>query len=166
VPLAEFSKHFTGVALELTPAEDFRPSTEKRSVPLASLLGRLPPLGSALMQVLGLALTLQVFALVAPFYLQWVVDEAIVSQDRDLIGVLGVGFLLLALLHTGITALRAWLLMVLGTNLNLQLMSNLFRHLVRLPMEWFEKRHIGDVVSRFDSLNTIQRTLTTSALEA
>ena len=61
---------------------------------------------------------------------------------------------------------NAWLLMVLGTNLNLQLMSNLFRHLVRLPMVWFEKRHIGDVVSRFDSLNTIQRTLTTSALEA
>ena len=166
MPMAEFSKHFTGVALELTPTDDFRPASEKRRVPVASLLGRMPPLGSALTQVLALALTLQAFALVAPFYLQWVVDEAIVSQDRDLIGVLGVGFLLLALLHTGITALRAWLLMVLGTNLNLQLMSNLFRHLVRLPMVWFEKRHIGDVVSRFDSLNTIQRTLTTSALEA
>jgi len=166
MPMAEFSKHFTGVALELTPAEDFRPASERRRVPLAALLGRMPPLGSALTQVLALALTLQMFALVAPFYLQWVVDEAIVSQDRDLVSVLGVGFLLLALLQTGITALRAWLLMVLGTNLNLQLMSNLFRHLVRLPMVWFEKRHIGDVVSRFDSLNTIQRTLTTSALEA
>ena len=166
VSLAEFSKHFTGVALELAPAADFRPANERRSVPLRSLLGTLPPLRSALAQVLALALVLQAFSLIAPFYLQWVVDEAIVSQDRDLVSVLGAGFLLLAVLYTAVTALRAWLLMVLGTNLNLQLMSNLFRHLVRLPMVWFEKRHIGDVVSRFESLNTIQRTLTTSALEA
>jgi ATP-binding cassette, subfamily B, bacterial CvaB/MchF/RaxB len=166
LPLAEFSRHFTGVALELAPAAGFRTTNERRSVPLRSLLGTMPPLRSALAQVLALALVLQAFSLVAPFYLQWVVDEAIVSRDRDLVSVLGVGFLLLAVLYTAVTALRAWLLMVLGTNLNLQLMSNLFRHLVRLPMVWFEKRHIGDVVSRFDSLNTIQRTLTTSALEA
>jgi len=166
VSLAEFSKHFTGVALELAPAANFRPASERRSVPLRSLLGTLPPLRSALTQVLALALVLQAFSLIAPFYLQWVVDEAIVSQDRDLVSVLGAGFLLLAMLYTAVTALRAWLLMVIGTNLNLQLMSNLFRHLVRLPMVWFEKRHIGDVVSRFESLNTIQRTLTTSALEA
>jgi ATP-binding cassette subfamily B protein RaxB len=166
MPLEEFSRHFTGVALELTPRHDFKQANEKRRVPLRSLVGALPQLGSTLAQVLALALTLQAFALAAPFFLQWVVDEAIVSQDRDLISVLGAGFLLLALLTTAVTALRAWVLMVLGTNLNLQLMSNLFRHLVRLPMVWFEKRHIGDVVSRFDSLNTIQRTLTTSALEA
>ena len=166
MPLTEFSKHFTGVALELAPAADFRRADERRSIPLRALLGTMPPLGSAVVQVLALALVLQAFSLAAPFYLQWVVDEAIVSHDRDLVTVLGVGFLLLAVLSTAVTALRAWLLMVLGTNLNLQLMTNLFRHLVRLPMVWFEKRHIGDVVSRFDSLNTIQRTLTTSALEA
>ena len=163
---AEFSKHFTGVALELTPTQSFKPADERRRVPLRALLGSLPQLTGALGQVLALALMLQVFALLAPFYLQWVVDEALVSRDRDLVTVLGVGFLLLAGLHVGLTALRAWVLMVLGTQLNLQLMSNLFRHLVRLPMAWFDKRHIGDVVSRFDSLHTIQRTMTTSALEA
>ena len=46
VSLAEFSKHFTGVALELAPAADFRPANERRSVPLRSLLGTLPPLRS------------------------------------------------------------------------------------------------------------------------
>lgn len=162
----EFSKHFTGVALELTPTQAFSPLVERRKVSLRGLVGSLPRLSTHVAQVLSLALALQVLALAAPFFLQWVVDEAIVSQDRDLISVLGVGFLLLAVTQAGITALRAWVLMVMGTHLNLQLLSNLFRHLVRLPMAWFDKRHIGDVVSRFDSLNTIQRTLTTSALEA
>ena len=164
--MSEFSKHFTGVAMELAPGAEFAPRTEKRRIRLTALIGRLPGLGGAMAQVLALALVLQLFMLIGPFFMQWVVDEALVAQDRDLITVLGVGFLLLALMQAGVTALRAWVLMVLGTSLNLQILANLFRHLVRLPMAWFEKRHMGDVVSRFESVNVIQRTLTTGFLEA
>lgn len=164
--LGEVSKHFTGVAMELAPSAEFVARTERRSVRLATLVGRLPGLGGAMAQVLTLAMVLQLFLLLGPFYMQWVVDEALVAQDRDLVTVLGVGFLLLALVQAGVTALRAWVLMVLGTSLNLQLLSNLFHHLIRLPMAWFEKRHMGDVVSRFESVSVIQRTLTTGFLEA
>ena len=163
---SEFSKHFTGVALELTPTHDFAPRSETRKVKLSSLIGRLPGLSGSVTQVLVLALILQLFAILAPFFMQWIVDQALVAQDRDLISVLGIGFLLLAIVQAGVTALRAWVLMVLGTSLNLQLASNLFRHLIRLPMSWFDKRHMGDIVSRFESLNVIQRTLTSGFLEA
>jgi len=166
MPVAELSKHFTGVALELTPTTQFVAKTEQRKVRLAALIGRIPGLGRAVGQVLALALVLQLFLLTGPFYMQWVVDQALVAQDRDLITVLGIGFLLLALVQVGVTALRAWVLMVLGTSLNLQLVSNLFRHLIRLPMAWFEKRHMGDIVSRFESVNVIHRTLTSGFLEA
>jgi len=164
--LKECSKHFTGVALELAPTTDFAARTERQRVRLATLVGRLPGLGGTLAKILVLALVLQVFLILGPFFMQWVVDQAIVAQDRDLIAVLGGGFLLLAVIQAGVTALRGWVLMVLGTTLNLQLVSNLFRHLIRLPMSWFERRHLGDVVSRFESLNAIQRTLTASFLEA
>ncbi len=164
--LKECSKHFTGVALELAPTTDFAARTERQRVRLATLVGRLPGLGGTLAKILVLALVLQLFLILGPFFMQWVVDQAIVAQDRDLIAVLGGGFLLLAVIQAGVTALRGWVLMVLGTTLNLQLVSNLFRHLIRLPMSWFERRHLGDVVSRFESLNAIQRTLTASFLEA
>jgi ATP-binding cassette subfamily B protein RaxB len=164
--LAEVSKHFTGVALELSPAYDFEPKTERRRVKLSQLLGRLPGAAGAVVQIFLVAAAIEVFALVGPFFMQWVVDNAIVAEDRDLLTVLGVGFLLLALIKAGVTALRSWVVMVLSTTFNLQMMSNLFRHLLRLPMSFFEKRHLGDVVSRFESLNVIQRTLTTSFLEA
>lgn len=164
--LADVSKDFSGVALELTPAASFEPKSEKSPLKLRMLIGRLPGLAAALLQVLALALVLQLLLLIGPFYMQWVVDHALVAKDHDLVTVLGVGFLLLALLQVGVTALRAWVLMVLGTSLNLQLVSNLFRHLVRLPMDWFEKRHMGDVVSRFESVSVIQRTLTSGFLEA
>ena len=166
MPLAELSKHFTGVALELRPTHAFTPRTERRRVPLRALLPTLGGHRLLIVQVIGLALALQVFALVAPFFMQWVVDHAIVARDHDLVAVLGVGFLLLALVQTGTTALRGWLLTVFGTTLTLEMMSNLFRHLVRLPMAWFDKRHVGDIMSKFESLGVIQRTLSTSLLEA
>src|SRR5205085_7741748 len=78
----------------------------------------------------------------------------------------GLGFLMLALVQVLVTALRAWVVTYLGTTLNLQWLSNVFSHLLRLPVSFFEKRHLGDVVSRFGAVNIIQRTLTSSFVEA
>ena len=154
------------MALELSPTPGFETGRETQALPLRALIGPLTGLRGTIAQALLLAGVLQVFALLAPFYMQWVVDQALVTQDRDLVTVLALGFLLLALVQAGVTGLRAWVLMVLGTRMHLQLVVRVFRHLIRLPMAWFDKRHMGDVVSRFESLNVIQRTLTTGALEA
>lgn len=162
----ELSKHFTGVALELAPSTEFAPKRERQSMTLPQLIGRLAGAGRALALVLLLAGTIEVFVLLSPLFMQWVVDQAIVSADRDLLTVLAAGFLLLVLVQVSVTALRAWILMILGNTLNLRLNGNLFRHLLRLPMAFFEKRNLGDVISRFESLSAIQRTLTTHFIEA
>ncbi len=166
LPLAEVSRHFTGIALELTPTTAFRARDERRRVRLRDLTGPVKGLGRSLAQVLVLALALQAFALLAPFYMQWVVDGAVVAADRDLLAILGLGFLLLAGVQVAVSAVRSWVVLYLGTTLNLQWLANVFSHLLRLPVAWFEKRHLGDVVSRFGAVGTIQRTLTSSFVEA
>lgn len=163
---AEASRHFTGVALELTPAQQFTPGIQKQKVSLRQLLGHLQGLGSTIGQILLLALVLELFALLLPWFAQLVLDDAVVAGDRDLLAVLGLGFIVLVLFKSGAEALRSWIVMVLSTTANLQLLSNLFRQMLRLPYRFFEKRHLGDVVSRFESMNQIQRTLTGSFLEA
>src|SRR5206468_1677441 len=95
--LTEIAKHFTGVALELTPGAQFQKIEEKQQFSLLSLMGRVVGLKRGLSQLLLLGLALQVCALVAPFYMQWVVDEALLAADRDLLTVLGCGFLLLVI---------------------------------------------------------------------
>jgi ATP-binding cassette subfamily B protein RaxB len=97
--------------------------------------------------------------------MQWVVDEAIVAADRDLITVLGLGFILLVVLQSSISAVRSWVTTCLATNLNIQWLGNAFHHLMKLPLPYFEKRHTGDIVSRFSSIQTIQRSLTTQFVE-
>jgi ATP-binding cassette subfamily B protein RaxB len=163
--LGEVAKHFTGVALELTPTREFSPKNESRDFPLLSLMGRVVGLRRGLGQVLLLGLALQVCALVAPFYMQWVIDEALLATDHELMTVLGCGFLLLVVLQASISAVRSWVTTVLSTSLNYQWFGNAFTHLMKLPLSYFENRHIGDIVSRFGSIQTIQKSMTIQFVE-
>jgi len=164
--MAEVSKHFTGIALELSPTSEFHPADERRHVRLRDLMGPVVGLKRSLAQVFILAIALQAIAIVTPFYMQWAVDGAVVSADRDLLTVLGLGFLMLALIQVALSALRSWVVLYLSTTMNLQWLANVFSHLLKLPVSYFEKRHLGDVVSRFGAVNNIQRTLTSSFVEA
>ncbi|WP_255511614.1 peptidase domain-containing ABC transporter [Mitsuaria sp. TWR114] len=166
LPLAEVSKHFTGVALELRPGMDFARKAPAPAPQWRQLLGHVSGLKRSIAQVLALALGLELLGLLAPFLLQWTVDGVIVSADRDLLVTLGIGFALLVLLQVGMGLLRSWAVMILSASLNLQWLSNVFSHLLRLPLAWFEKRHLGDIWSRFSSVQEIQKTLTGSFIEA
>jgi len=163
--LTEFAKHFTGIALELHPASEFEKKSETQRFSIRSLMGRVVGLKRGLAELLLLGLALQVCTLISPFYLQWLVDEALLSADHDLVTVLGCGFLILVVLQTAIGAVRSWMTTVLSTNLNLQWLGNAFSHLIRLPLVYFEKRHTGDIVSRFSSIQTMQRSMTTQFVE-
>jgi ATP-binding cassette, subfamily B, bacterial CvaB/MchF/RaxB len=165
IRLTELSRHFTGIALELTPAADFTARTERQTVTLKQLLGPVRGLKRSLAQIFVLAAGLEAFVLLSPFFLQWVVDGVLVSADRDLLVTLGLGFGLLVLLQVGTAAIRSWAVLHLSATLNLQWLSNVFAHLMRLPMAWFEKRHTGDVWSRFAAVQQIQKTLTTHFIE-
>lgn len=159
-------KHFTGVALELTPTAHFKPANARRRVSLFQLMGKVDGLWSAMGLVFVMALALEAFALVSPMFNQWIVDEALVSNDRDLLNVLVIGFALLLVTQTAISLARSWCMIYLSTHLNLQWVANVFTHLLRLPVSWYEKRHLGDVVSRFGSVGAMQHTLTSSFVAA
>lgn len=155
------SEHFTGVALELSPKADFTITEARQHVSWRAMTGHVRGLFGSMGQILLLALALEMFTLVGPFYMQWVLDQALVSADHDLLTLLGIGFILVAIFKIAVTAARSWAVTCLGATLNVQWVNNVFGHLLRLPLSWFEKRHVGDVVSRFNSLHTIQQTLTT-----
>lgn len=163
--MALVSKHFTGVALELTPIAEFEPAKPAPRVRLRSLLGRMVGIRRSLAQVFLMALAIEVFAVLSPLFLQWVVDHALVTADQGLLLVLALGFGLLMLLRTAIFAMRGWMLIVLGASLRVQGPSNLISHLLNLPASFFEARHLGDVMSRFDSQQQILQAITTDVVE-
>ncbi len=162
----QVSSHFTGIALELWPDSNFEEKKDKTNIRIFKLFGEIRGLWKSLGQILILALTLEVFSLVSPFFMQWVIDHAIVSADLNLLTTLAIGFGLLMIISSLISLLQAWVVMHMATTLNVQWKANVFHHLVNLPVTFFQRRHLGDIISRFGSIDTIQRTLTTSFITA
>lgn len=164
--LADVDQCFTGIALELSPTAVFKKADQRQRLSVRQFWSSASGLWPALLRILLMSLVLQFFLLVAPYYMQLVVDEVLVSRDLDLLYVLALGFGLLLLLQILTNILRSWLVLHLGSLLNLQLATNLFRHLLHLPLSFFEKRHMGDIVSRFGSLQQLRELLTNSLIEA
>lgn len=166
VSLEEASKHFTGVALELTPSAKFQAKDERKRIAIRDLTGRILGLRRALFQVIVLAIALELFAITSPLFNQFVIDEVIVSGDRELLVVLVFGFAILMITQTAISLARSWFLMRWSMDIGFQWSGRLFAHLIRLPVSYFEKRHLGDIVSRFGSIGAIQSTLTSLFVES
>jgi len=158
-PIAEASKHLTGVALELSPAEGFLPKDERARLPFSTFWTQLRGSTHALIQILVLSVILETFVIVSPFYLQLTVDEVIARGDTDLLIVLALGFGLLTAIKVASGAIRSLVILIVQNVLHFQIGARLFRHLVRLPLAYFEKRHIGDILSRFTSIEPIRSAL-------
>ncbi|SJN59104.1 Toxin RTX-I translocation ATP-binding protein [Vibrio ruber DSM 16370] len=162
----KFSQCYTGVALELWPTQSFETRRPSARIRLRALIGPMTGLARSLSQIVILALVLEIFALIQPLFLQWVIDEVIVSADRDLLTVLVISFGLLLVMQQTISAVRSWAMMYFSTSISVQWRANVFSHLLSLPIKYFERRHLGDVISRFGAVEIIQKTLTTSFLSA
>jgi len=164
--LDDLSSHFTGVVLELAASANFEKVSARVPVSLTSLWSKMTGLWPALFQILGLSLALQAAAFAMPFQMQLVVDEALMRGDRDLLAVLALGFGGLVVVQVLIEAFRGWSLQVFGHMLSYQMVGNIVRHLMRLRSDWFEKRHVGDILSRIGSASAIQDVLTRGVVSA
>lgn len=165
VPNAEVGAHFTGVALELSPNAGFVPADPAPRLRVSAMFGRVASVGESLTVLACMALALEALAVVSPVFMQWVIDEALVSADRDLLLILAAGLLFMLMLRVAITAMRGATLIAISSMLKVSGRASLFGHLVRLPARYFESRHLGDIMSRFGSQESILQAVTTDFVE-
>jgi ATP-binding cassette, subfamily B, bacterial CvaB/MchF/RaxB len=164
VPLQEVNRRFTGIVLEGWPTEGFERKTERARVRVWNLLRRTDGFAATATQVLAMSLVLEVIGLAIPIGFQLVLDDVVVSNDRDLLTLIALGLGLVLAFRALIDFVRSWTIMVAGSSLVLQWKLSLFRHLILLPLSFFERRHAGDLASRFGSIDKIQQTLSTASI--
>ncbi|UQV47043.1 peptidase domain-containing ABC transporter [Janthinobacterium lividum] len=163
--LGQVSTSFTGIAMEFTPAPGFERHDHTVPLSLRSLIGPIRGLRRATLQLLLWSAALELFAVVLPIFNQVVIDEVILSGNRPFLTTLFCAFLLLIAIYTAIDFARSQFLMRWSFEVNLQWVARVFSHLTRLPVAYFEKRHLGDITSRFESITIMQNTLTSVMLE-
>ncbi|HHI88786.1 MAG TPA: peptidase domain-containing ABC transporter [Hellea balneolensis] len=162
--LEKVSDHFSGVVLELAPTADFEKLEHRLRPKLSDLWSKMVGLKRAIFQTMSLSIVLQIIALAAPFYLQLVVDKGVKPHDGQFLLALLVGFGGLVVIRAFSEAVRGWAILVYGNQMSFQMVGNIVHHLLRLPTDWFEKRHVGDIISRIGSVRPIQEALTESVV--
>ena len=164
VPFQEVSRRFTGIVLEAWPSHGFERKTERARVRIFELVRNTDGFLRVAAQVLLMSLFLEVLVIATPLAFQLILDEVIVVDDRNLLVLVALGLGLILGFRAAVDFVRSWSIMAVGATLTLQWKMSLFRHLIHLPLSFFERRHVGDVASRFTSLEMIQKTLTTGAI--
>lgn len=160
----EMSRYFTGVALEVWPGSEFQSETLQTRISLRSLINSIYGIKRTLAKIFCLSVVIEAINLLMPVGTQLVMDHAIPAGDRGLLTLISAALMFFILLKAATSTLRAWSSLVMSTLINVQWQSGLFDHLLRLPLAFFERRKLGDIQSRFDSLDTLRAAFTTSVI--
>ena len=163
---AELAEKFTGVAVELTPAPDFQKRKDTERPRIRQLLGSIQGLGRIVGELFALSVALQLMVLAFPYVFQLVVDDVLTHMNEALLIAICAGLAFLTLFQAATGAVRQWCISVVGSRLSFQLISNVMSHLIHLPLPYFEKRHVGDILMRFASVQALQSALTTTVVSA
>lgn len=164
--LDRISPHFTGILLEVTPDHDFAPRKVEEELRLSQLSGPILGLPKVIAQILAIALGSELLTLLLPYQLQITLDRVVSTGDMTLEWIIATIFITVIIFLVFLGGVRAWLITWASGAISSQWTTNLFSHLLKLPLDFFQKRHMGDVLSRFGSLGIIQQTLTSSFVEA
>lgn len=119
-----------------------------------------------LLEVLGVSLVLNIFALITPLFFQVVMDKVLVNQAITTLTVIAIGLLVVVIFEAALTGLRAFIFSHTTSRIDIELSARLFRHLLALPIAYFEARRVGHSVARVQELENIRSFLTGSALTA
>ncbi|MCC2618222.1 peptidase domain-containing ABC transporter [Aestuariibacter halophilus] len=156
VDLKTLNTAFTGIALELTPTVPQSAQQPVAKTTLASLFPDTKVLLPGLGIMAVLSLILQALAIVSPLYLQWVVDDVLVFADVGWLKALTLGFVLLLLIELLTRYVRQRVVLRMSSQIGVLLSQRVFIHLVHLPLSFFHTRHLGDIMSRFQSLHQVR----------
>ena len=155
LPLDEFRRKWSGRALELTPTDKL-----KRTQPVRHSYRRftavLRPYRTLMAEVFAASLLLNLFGLAVPLFTQVIIDRVVGLHAADLLDLLLIGMLLVAVFQAATNGIRRQLLIHIATHADVRLLSDFLRHVMSLPMRFFDMRRVGDIISRIDENEKIR----------
>jgi ATP-binding cassette subfamily B protein len=161
--IAEFKAGWTGYALLLQPTSQLQ-ETEEASVPFWQMFDLVRPHTRVLLEVFTASILIQVFGLITPLFTQLLLDRVIVQGSTLTLNAVGFGLVIFGLFRVALNGLRQYLLDHTANRVSISLLVGFIKHTFRLPLSFFESRYVGDIVSRVQENQKIQRFLTGEAL--
>ncbi|PSF31390.1 peptidase C39 [Aphanothece hegewaldii CCALA 016] len=154
----EFLTHWSGYAILLDPTERLEELKEQKTS-LGKFVNLLYPYRSLGVQILIASFLIQVFGLISPLFTQIILDRVVVNKSLTTLNVFAFGVLLFSIWSLLLTSVRQYLLSYLANRLDLTMISGFISHTLMLPLKFFESRHVGDIITRVNENQKIQRFL-------
>jgi ATP-binding cassette, subfamily C, bacteriocin exporter len=165
---AEFCQLWTGYILLLTPDQSLSSSDVVPGVkgPAMRLWHLLSSHRGVLIEGVVCALVMTLLGISTSYFVQHLVDSVLVRGETKLLNALGVGMMLIMLFKTMFGVLRHYLLAYVGRKVDLSLMAGYARHILSLPMNFFEMRQVGEILSRVNDAAKVREAISGAALTA
>jgi ATP-binding cassette, subfamily B, bacterial HlyB/CyaB len=160
---AQFKQGWTGYALLLQPTAILQEAQENNT-PFWKFYELVKPHFRVLLEVFATSVLIQLFGLVTPLFTQLLLDRVIVQGSTITLHAFGLGLVIFGLFRIAMTGLRQYLLDHTANRVGLALVVGFIKHTFRLPLSYFESRYVGDIVSRVQENQKIERFLTGEAL--
>ena len=153
-----FLDGWTGYALLLEPTERlYETPGEKRS--LGRFLKLLLPYRSLALKIIIASVLIQIFGMISPLFTQIILDQVVVNRSQTTLNVFVIGSLLFGIWRMGLSSVRTYLLNYFSNRLDLTMISGFINHALTLPLKFFESRRVGDIITRVQENQKIQRFL-------
>ena len=161
-PWAEFEGNWTGRLILVTRRAQL--SDLHRRFDLTWFWGAIQKYRHVMYEVLLASFFIQVFALITPMIFQVVIDKVLVHRGLSTLEVLAAGLAVVSLFDVLLTGLRSYLFTHTSNRIDVELGARIFRHLIALPLNYFQARRVGDSVARVREIESIRQFLTGSAI--
>ena len=159
---AEFTKGWTGYALVIQPTALLK-EAEESSTPFWQFFELLKPHSVVVLEIFVASLFIQIFGLITPLFTQLLLDRVVVQKSELTLFTIGIGLFIFSMFRVAMMGLRQYLLDHTANKLDLVLIVAFIRHTMRLPLGFFESRYVGDIISRVQENQKIQRFLSGEA---
>ncbi len=166
VPLSDFGRYFTGVAMAFEPSDGFERSTSKKSLRLSLWLSQIFQCRGLITRIITSSLLAQVTGALVPLLTGLVIDRVVPHSDTRLLFDLFLGYCLFQTFSVLATFVRAHLFVYFRTEVDTRFTLRFLDHLIDLPYSFFQQHTAGDLMIRLGSNNVIRDMLTSAALSA
>ena len=159
----DFFKIWTGVLILLTPNETFQKGKETKGL-FQRFFHLLLPQKGILIQVFLASLIYTVLGILGAFYMKFLLDDILPYGLMNTLHILSVGIIGLYMLQVTLSAFRSHLLLYLSQKLDIALLLGYYEHVLRLPMNFFGTRKVGEIISRFQDAGHVRDAISGATL--
>lgn len=161
--IKEFNEIWTGVLVLLIPNESFQSRDEEKNT-FSRFMFLLKNQQSLLIPIFLSSILITIFGVLGAFYFKIVIDNIVTENLKHTLTYLSIGIIILYIFKVLLELFRSHLILYLSRRLDIKLMFGYYKHILSLPMNFFETRKVGEIISRFQDAAKIREALATTTL--